>query len=88
MEEQFIPLPEATPEPDSGGASSKTDAEILYDMIDVLNKKADENATKLEEALTKLTYIVNLVEKLSSNAGTPNTPSTSVGGKRRATSSS
>ena len=56
--------------------------------VGVLNKKADENATKLEEALTKLTYIVNLVEKLSSNAGTPNTPSTSVGGKRRATSSS
>ena len=84
METQFDPLPEAAAE-ESGASSSKTDAEILYDLIGALDKKVDELSTKLEDANVKLVHIVGAVDRLmsaESEIGSPETSSAS--GKRRA----
>ena len=58
METQFDPLPEPVAE-ESGASSSKTDAEVLYDVIGAMDKKIDDVSTKLEEVNVKLVHIVS-----------------------------
>ena len=78
METEFDPLPEpsdANEEP----SSSKTDAEIIYDHIDAINKRMDGLENNMTDTLTKLTYVVNGVDKMLSAAsenGKPNEPFT------------
>lgn len=84
----FEDLPtEAAGEPDAGGSTNKSDAEILYDQIDALSKKVDKINDLVYDNETKLTYIVAAVEKITvalSDVGTPNgTPSTSSAGSKR-----
>ena len=79
MEATFEALPDATNEDNAG--SSKTDAEILYDMVESGNNK-------LEALTTKIEYIIDKVDKLAEIAGrdtsdSPSTPMTAANASRK-----
>ena len=86
METQFESLPDPTNDPEAAASASKTEAEVLFDMIQATDKKIDD-------CVTKLAYIVDAVDKIArsasdapANPATPNTEgSTRVAGKRKAT---
>ena len=90
MQAQFEDLP-AESEAAQDGSASKTDAEILYDHIDALSKNVDKLYDLVSDNETKLTHIIEVVEKIStclSDVGTPqSTPGPSAGksagGKRQ-----
>ena len=71
MEALFEDLPEGTNE-SSGTSNSKTDAEVLYDLIEATNNnvtngdtnmKVNELADKVNAIDTKLAYIVNAIDQ-------------------------
>ena len=82
MESQFDPLPKAVnvDEDDKpAGSGSKTDAEVMMDMIDV-------NSKKLDDLDRKITHIVNLIdstEQASSSSADPMTGPSSKSSKRK-----
>lgn len=88
MESQFEPLPEATDEDAQGGSGpSKTDAEIMTDMIDANGKAIAKMSDKLEEVSVKLVHIESMVRRLADgmNEDSPVTPTTGKAtGKRKA----
>ena len=71
MEAQFVPLPAGDPSSDDGSATgtTKTDAEVLYDMM----KSMDDMMTKQQAAIaefdTKLVHIISVTEGLAKQLG-------------------
>ena len=63
MESQFVPLPENTSD-DSAAGGSKTDAEVLYDFAEDNQRKMVEMGTDVDECKTKLTYLVQAIDKI------------------------
>ena len=54
METMFDDLPEETSNDEAGGSNSKTDAEVLGEMIESVDKKADQMRTDITTCLAHL----------------------------------
>ena len=77
METEFEPLPDGSGTDETAANSSKTEAEVLYDMAEATNNKIDN-------CVTKLGYLVEMVDKLvaASDSATPPTTPTTDGSTR------
>ena len=82
METQFEALPDATEDTVQAG-SSKTDAEVLYDMITDTNKTIGLLQDKLEGFDAKLAHIVDLVEKNATSVEPGETPTRTTSSTKR-----
>ena len=94
MEAEFVALPEGTGDADNHGESSKSDAEVLGDMVSALGDQMGNQmstlSTNIDECHTQLTYLINLMETTrgeeASIAGPPPQTSRKSAGKRPAAS--
>ena len=87
MEPEFDPLPEETADTTAAGGS-KTDAEVLYDMIAANDKSIAAVLDKVQATELRLNYIVDIIDKLAGKivAEPPATPTTNALGKRKKSS--
>ena len=100
MEDKFMPLPEADDSTTNNAGGSKTDAEVLYDMIDAIGKQVTKIEAAVEQNQVGITHIVSVLEQANlagvnerfNDGGKDNgqsaicTPTTNSQGKRRARS--
>ena len=82
---EFDALPDQNPDGNEDAAGgSKTDAEVLYDLIETNSKKTDDVEKKLDEMAIKLNYIVEAIDRINGDGSARATPPSSGAGKRRA----
>ena len=87
MEPKFIPLPEATESPDdAAGGGSKTDAEVMTDMMEKIIKVLEEQDLKLAHVVDVVERIKNTLDAEPPASVEPSTPATSAAGKKKSRS--
>ena len=73
METMFNELPEEVSNDEAGGSGSKTDAEVLFEMIESVSKRADQMQTDITTCVAALTSLNasfdHIVGYIKANAG-------------------